>query len=48
MRIPFIVASIGGREVIGAQWSFIGERENTLKPLDFGNGLFRVHPSQYL
>jgi hypothetical protein len=44
----FVVSSIRSREIARAQGSGVRHREDALKTLDFGNGPFSVHPSQYL
>ena len=48
MRVHVVVPSIHSREVARAQRSGVRHGEDALKPFDFGNGLFSVHPSQYL
>ena len=45
MREHFVVPSIGSREIALAQRSSIWHYESALQPLDFGNGLFSIHPS---
>ena len=47
MREHLVVSAIGGREIAQAHRSRIPHREDALQQLDFGNGLFRVHPDQY-
>ncbi|HEV2174482.1 MAG TPA: hypothetical protein VGR71_12990, partial [Nitrospira sp.] len=42
----FVMPAIGSRHVTFRQRSTIGHREDPLKLLDFGNGLFRFHPLQ--
>jgi len=44
----FVVPPIRTREVARTQRSSVWHCEDALKTLDFGNGLFSVHPSQYL
>jgi hypothetical protein len=46
MREPVVVPSIGSRKVAWAQGSGIGHGEDALQPLNFGDGLFSVHPPQ--
>jgi hypothetical protein len=46
--VHFVVPSIYGREVTRVHWSGVRDGEDALQPLDFGNGLFSVHPSHYL
>jgi hypothetical protein len=41
-----IVPTIRSREVACAQRSGVGHREDALQQLDFGDGLFSVHPSK--
>ncbi len=48
MRERMVVPSVRSSEVACAQRSRVGHREDALQPLDFGNALFSVHPSQYL
>ena len=48
MRVHFVVPSIHSREVTRAHRSGVRDGEDALQPLDFGNGLFSVHPSHYL
>ncbi len=47
MREHLVVSAIGGREIAQTHRSRIPHREDALQQLDFGNGLFRVHPDQY-
>ena len=46
MRQHFVVRSIRDREVARAQRSGIRHCEEALEPLDFGDSLLSVHPSQ--
>ena len=48
MREHLVVPAIRSREVAQAQRSSVRHREDALQSLDFSNGLFSVHPSQYL
>jgi hypothetical protein len=48
VRQILIMPPIRSREVARAQRSGVGHGEDALQPLDLGNGLFSVHPSQYL
>jgi hypothetical protein len=43
MREHFVMPSIGSREVAWAERSGVRLREDTLKPLDFGDGSVNVH-----
>ena len=43
MRQPFIVFSVGGREIARGQWPLIRRGKHPLQRLDLGNGLFHVH-----
>ena len=44
----FVVPPIRSREIAQARRSVVRHREDALQPLDFGDGLLDVHPSQYL
>jgi hypothetical protein len=44
MRERIVVPSVRSSEVACAQRSGVGHREDALQPLDFGDGLFGVHP----
>jgi len=46
VREHFVVPAIRSREIVRAQRSGVLHGEDALQPLDFGNGLFSVHPSQ--
>ena len=48
MREQIVMPAIRSREIAEAQRSRIRHRKHAFQPLDFGNGLFSVHPSQYL
>jgi hypothetical protein len=48
LRMPLVVLLIRSRNVARAQRPRIGSREDPLQPLDFGDGVFDVHPDQYL
>ena len=48
MREPVVVPLIRSREVARAQRSGVSHREYAFQPLDLGNGLLGIHPSQYL
>src|SRR5207245_10019512 len=43
--VHVVVPSIHSREVARAQRSGVRHGEDALKPFDFSNGLFTVHPS---
>jgi hypothetical protein len=47
MHEHIIVPAIRSREIAQTQGSGVRERQNSLQPHDFSNGLFNVHPSQY-
>lgn len=42
-----IMPSIRSRDIAGSQGPRVRQRKNTLQPLDIGNGVLGVHPSQY-
>ena len=46
MGEPLVVPAIRSGDVSCGQGSSIRLREDALQPLDFGNGLFSVHPYQ--
>lgn len=39
---------ICSRKIASAHWPGIGHSKGALQPFNLGNGLFKVHPSQYL
>src|SRR5215469_16601867 len=43
---PLIVSSIGRLEVARPQWPAVRHDEHAFQPLDFGNRLLGIHPSQ--
>jgi hypothetical protein len=46
--LSLIVPSIGGHKVAGGQRPLVGNGEDPFQPLDFGNGLLRIHtPNMY-
>jgi hypothetical protein len=47
MREHFVMPSIRSREIAQAQRSRVRHCENALQKLDFGDGLFSVHLSEY-
>ena len=48
MREHIVVPSIGSREVALAERSGIGHCQDALQPLNFGNGLFSIHPASMI
>jgi hypothetical protein len=48
VREHLVMPSIHSPEVTRAQRSGVRHGEDAFYQLDFGNGLFNVHPSQYL
>lgn len=43
VREHLVVPSICSGDVACAEWSGVGNSEDALQPLDFGDGLFGVH-----
>jgi len=43
LGVQLVVAVIGGRDVGGLQRPGVRESDQALQPLDFGDGLLRVH-----
>jgi|SRR6516225_25827 len=48
MGEPVIMLAIRRREIAGSERSRVGNGHNLLEPFDVGDGLFNVHPSQYV
>ena len=48
VREPVVVSSIRGRKVARSQRAGVRYGQDMLQQFDLGNGLFNVHPSQYV